>query len=163
MRVGISFAQYLKIVRSFAYRHHGEDREFIIEFLHLYREYPALWKILSTEYSDRNLKNNSYKVIIKKYKEVDQKQTRKKNSLRTNFRKELKKVKASYGSGTGSDHIYVPSLWYFNQLFFLKDQEISVEGCSTITSQNEQEGNVDVDQQNASQVSEKQTSIYFLM
>lgn len=146
----------------------NEDREFITEFLHLYHDYPALWKIKSTEYSDRNLKNNAYKALIEKYKEVDpnaDKEIVKKkiNSLRTNYRKELKKVKASYRSGTGTDDIYVPSLWYFNELQFLQDQEIPVDGCSTIISENEMESDVNVDEQNTSEVSDTKSHLFIYL
>ncbi|CAG4941337.1 unnamed protein product [Parnassius apollo] len=44
------------------------------------------------------------------------------NNLRTVFRKELKKVESSRASGSGTDNIYVPKLWYYEKLF-LKDQE----------------------------------------
>jgi len=33
-------------------------------------------------------------------------------------------------SGGGTDDVYVPSLWYFDELDFLRDQEI--QGISTI-------------------------------
>lgn len=59
------------------------------------------------------------------------------NSLRTNYRKELKKVKASYRTGTGTEDIYVPALWYYSELNFLQEQEVPVDGYSTITSENE--------------------------
>lgn len=93
----------------------NKDSEFIIEILQLYCQHTALWKVKSTEYSDRNLKNEAYKVLTEKYKEVDpsaDKETVKKkiNSLKTNYRKELKKVEASKKSGTGPDDIYVPPL-----------------------------------------------------
>jgi len=128
----------------------NEDREFIIELLQLYRQHTALWKVKSTEYSDRNLKNEAYNVLIEKYKEVDpnaDKEIVKKkiNSLRTNYRKELKKVKASYKSGSGTDDIYVPPLWYYNELNFLQDQEVPVDGSSTIILQSEDETQDDVD------------------
>ncbi|KAJ8936557.1 hypothetical protein NQ314_012299 [Rhamnusium bicolor] len=48
-----------------------EDREFVIELLQLCRQYPALWKVKNSEYSDRNKKNDAYKVLVEKYKEVD--------------------------------------------------------------------------------------------
>ena len=44
------------------------------------------------------------------------------NSLRTNFRKELKKMRYSKKSGAGTDEIYDPTLWYFNEMSFLQDQ-----------------------------------------
>ncbi|KAL4091947.1 hypothetical protein QTP88_026546 [Uroleucon formosanum] len=120
------------------------------EWTALYRQHTALWKVKSTEYSDRNLKNEAYNVLIEKYKEVDpnaDKEIVKKkiNSLRTNYQKELKKVKASYKSGSGTDDIYVPPLWYYNELNFLQDQEVPVDGSSTIILQSEDETQDDGD------------------
>ena len=39
------------------------------------------------------------------------------------FRKELKKYNASLRSGSGTEDIQKPNLWYFDMLFFLADQE----------------------------------------
>ncbi|KAF6209213.1 hypothetical protein GE061_014958 [Apolygus lucorum] len=54
------------------------------------------------------------------------------NSLRTSYRKELKKVIQSEKSGTGEDDVYVPHLWYYELLHFLKDQEIPRQTTSNI-------------------------------
>lgn len=56
------------------------------------------------------------------------------NNLRSTFRKELKKVNDSKRSGAGSDDIYVPSLWYFNNLMFLVDQETPDTSESTFNA-----------------------------
>ncbi|KAL1513794.1 hypothetical protein ABEB36_003155 [Hypothenemus hampei] len=126
-----------------------ESREFISDFLHLYHQHPTLWKIKSSEYRDRKQKSEAYRVLIEKYKQIDPKANketvkRKLNSLRTNYRKELKKVIASCRLGSGTDDIYVPSLWYFNELSFLQDQEeLPIETCSATISQNEDENNVE--------------------
>lgn len=106
----------------------SKDKEFIIDFIETYKNYPALWKIKSQKYSDRNAKSMAYAALIEKMKEVDPEATRetvvkKINSIRTAFRKELKKVTDSEKSGAGEDEIYVPHLWYFDLLSFLKDQE----------------------------------------
>lgn len=45
------------------------------------------------------------------------------NSLRTCFRKEYRKVLASEPTGTGTDDVYVPTLWYYDLLLFLVDQD----------------------------------------
>jgi hypothetical protein len=45
------------------------------------------------------------------------------NSLPTNFRKELKRIKDSEKSGTGADDVVEPALWYFEETKFLIGQE----------------------------------------
>ena len=45
-------------------------------------------------------------------------------NLRGCFRKEMRKVESSKTTGSGSDDIYEPNLWYFNLLLFTKDQEM---------------------------------------
>ena len=45
------------------------------------------------------------------------------NSLRTNFRKELKQIKDSEKGGTGADDIVEPTLCYFEEMKFLIGQE----------------------------------------
>ena len=41
-------------------------------------------------------------------------------------------MKESMKSGGGTDKVYVPSLWYFDELDFLRDQETQIQGISTI-------------------------------
>jgi len=47
------------------------SREFLTEFVHMYREYPCLWKVKSKEYSDRVKKNLAYEHLTKMLKEID--------------------------------------------------------------------------------------------
>jgi len=42
--------------------------EFPTEFIHMYREYPCLWKVKSKEYSDRIKKNLAYEHLTTKLK-----------------------------------------------------------------------------------------------
>lgn len=75
--------------------------------------------------------------MIAKLKQVDNSATKdtvkkKIDSLRGCFRKELKKVNSSKKSGSGSDDIYKPHLWYFEHLLFLIDQETPRESVSNI-------------------------------
>ncbi|XP_075056494.1 uncharacterized protein LOC142142508 [Mixophyes fleayi] len=44
-------------------------------------------------------------------------------NLRTVYKKELNKVEASKKSGAAAEDVYVPKLWYFDMLHFVKDQE----------------------------------------
>jgi hypothetical protein len=77
---------------------------------------------------DRDKKNDAYETLVKKWKQVDPTANRdlvaiEINSFRSTYRKELMKVKKSERSGSGSEEVHVPSLWYFHLLWFLGDQE----------------------------------------
>jgi hypothetical protein len=61
------------------------------------------------------------------------------NGLRTAYRRELKKITDSTKSGIGTDDIYVPSLWYFDDLDFLRHHKIQVAGKSAMVDEPEQE------------------------
>jgi hypothetical protein len=95
--------------------------------------------VKSEEYSDGIKKNLAYEHLIPKLKEIDpdankEKAVKKINSLRSCFRKELKKVSASKTSGAGADDTYTPGLWYFQELLFLTDQEVPRKGISNLES-----------------------------
>ncbi|CAH0563126.1 unnamed protein product [Brassicogethes aeneus] len=95
----------------------------------LYKSFPCLWKVKSQEYSDRNAKSQAYDILIEKMQTVHPEANRdtvvkKINSLRTTYRKELKRVLDSERSGAGEEDIYVPHLWYYELMNFIRDQEI---------------------------------------
>ena len=47
----------------------AEERQFLIEFIEENRLLPALWCVTSTEYSNRNKKNEQNAKLLNKYKE----------------------------------------------------------------------------------------------
>jgi len=96
------------------------SREFLTEFIHMYREYPCLWKAKSKGYSDRVKKNLAYEHLTTNLKEINpdankEKIVKKINSLSSYFRMELMKVNDSKTSGAGADDTYTLSLWCFLQ------------------------------------------------
>lgn len=113
------------------------NEEFWREFIHLYRSLPAMWKIKSDLYKNRILKQECYVQLTNKLKEIDPSAdintTKKKiNTLRSNYRRELKKILMSEKSGAGADDIYLPSVWYFKELEFLRDHKTQMPGISTM-------------------------------
>ena len=77
--------------------------------------------------------------MTRKLKEIDpdtnkEKVVKKIDSLRSCFTKELKKVNDLKTSGAGADDTYTPSLWYFQELLFLTDQEVPRKGISNLES-----------------------------
>ena len=80
------------------------SRDFLTEFIEIYKENPCLWQTKSKDYSNKQKKNAAYQKLIKKLDEVKINATKdnvvkKINSLRTCFRKEYRKVLASEKSG----------------------------------------------------------------
>lgn len=99
------------------------------------------------------IKKADYETLLSKYKEMFPKASKddvkkKLNSLRTNYRKELKKYLQSMKSGSSADDIYQPTLWYLNEMVFLQDQETpldsqsSMDAQSTVRSQGEEKLNI---------------------
>lgn len=112
-------------------------REFLIEFIELYRVHPCLWKTKSKDYVNKIMKNEAYKTLLEKLQTVQPGATKntviqKINSLRGGFRREFKKVEQSKRSGSGADDLYKPTLWYYNLLEFVKDQEMPRSSVSNV-------------------------------
>ncbi|XP_069601851.1 uncharacterized protein [Ranitomeya imitator] len=105
--------------------------EFIREFLEIYQSFPCLWKIKSPEYSNREKRKAGYSKLIEFYnlhapeEQATEAVVKKKiQALRTVWRKELNKVLHTSKSGASTEEVYVPKLWYFDHLNFLRDQEV---------------------------------------
>ncbi|KAF5280901.1 hypothetical protein FQR65_LT03050 [Abscondita terminalis] len=117
-------------------------REFLTEFIELYQSLPFLWRVKCKEYSDRDKKTQAYEALVSKYMEVDPSATRetvtkKINSMRSVYRKELAKVNKSIHSGMSDDEVYKPSLWYFDLLGFLNDQKTPRPSKNTMDDEEE--------------------------
>ncbi|KAK8395762.1 hypothetical protein O3P69_005693 [Scylla paramamosain] len=112
------------------------EKEFIAEFIEVYRGLPALWDVKCKDYTNRAKKGEQYDVLIEKYREKypdaeKQEVVKKVNSLRTNFRKELKRIRDADRSGAGAEDVE-PTLWYFDEMKFLVTQETPTASISTM-------------------------------
>ncbi|XP_062551398.1 mucin-6-like [Armigeres subalbatus] len=102
--------------------------EALRKFIELYESLPVLWNCKHDSYKNKAAKNAALDKLVRVYQSVKTGATRadvtkKINSLRTNFRKELKRVVSSKRSGAGADEIYQPSSWLFEALQFLRNTE----------------------------------------
>lgn len=118
------------------------SREFLVEFIDLYKSLPVVWKIKSKEYSNRDKKTQAYEILVRKWNEVEPSAdrdfvTKKINNMRSVYRRELKKINTEY-SGMGTDEVPSPSLWYFHLLDFLRDQEMPRSSMSSMDEENTQ-------------------------
>lgn len=110
-------------------------------FFQVYQSLPELWQVKSDVYKNKSKKNKAWETLLLEYKEIDPEATVEKlkaklNSIRTTYRRELKKVNDSVRSGAGEDDVYVPSIWYISCLDFLKDQEVQSTGVDSIDCEN---------------------------
>ncbi|CAG4913747.1 unnamed protein product [Colias eurytheme] len=108
------------------------ERKFLIDCIRFYRELPSLWNMKSKEYHDRKKKSIAYDMLVNKFRERYPNATkedvkRKINSLRTCYRKELRKHLHSLKTG---DDVYEPTLYYYNEMRFLEEQESTSESSS---------------------------------
>jgi hypothetical protein len=100
----------------------------LLRFIETYMELTVLWDTLLKEYSNREKKNMAYDELQVIYEDLKKYATRedvkrKINSLRTNYRKELKKIEKSKRSGSDVDDVSQPKCWLFKELSFLQKSE----------------------------------------
>ncbi|XP_022231441.2 uncharacterized protein LOC111080260 [Drosophila obscura] len=104
-----------------------ERSERWVRFLEQYSQLPQLWDFESSEYKDQRCKAAAYASLLEVYHEIDAEATvdamrRKINSMRTCYRRELRRVKESKKWALKPEDIHVPQLWYFDALNFLHDK-----------------------------------------
>ncbi|KAK7073040.1 hypothetical protein SK128_003471 [Halocaridina rubra] len=113
------------------------ERDVLLEFIQTYRDYPALWKVKSKEYTNKIARSEGIAALQDVLKELEPNCTReavikKINCLRSSFRREYRKIEDSKKFGTSPDDVYASSLWYFEEMMFVVDQDVSRDGCSNL-------------------------------
>ncbi|KAK2580359.1 hypothetical protein KPH14_010603 [Odynerus spinipes] len=123
----------------------GYTHDFLTEFIQLYRALPCLWQVRCKGYKDRLLRNRAYDVLAQKLREVNESADRdtvirKINTLRTAFRREYKKVLRSQYTVEEPQEQYKPSLWYYDLLKFVTEQNDEELGMKNEESSDENVG-----------------------
>ncbi|CAK1583554.1 unnamed protein product [Parnassius mnemosyne] len=114
----------------------------VTEFREAFRNNPCLWKIISNDYRDKNMKFQAYNNLLEIIRKVVLLTTlRKKNSLRVGYRKEHKIEPGSKRSGSAIDQVYVPKLRYYSQLEFLYNQSEGELSADNIDSSAQETAN----------------------
>lgn len=115
----------------------SEEQEPLAKFIEQYELSPELWNPTHPMYMKKAIRNSALDrllpYLVKVNSKFDKREDVKKkiNSLRTNYRKELKKIAASKRSGRSTDEMYVPSSWVFHALSFLEKFEKPVQQQTT--------------------------------
>lgn len=110
----------------------SKDRNLVYEFIQIYRSFPCLWLKSDMHYYNAVSRDAAYTVLWDKLKEFNPRATKKCvtskiNSLRSAYNKEVRKVLESKRNGS---EVYRPSLWYYDLLSFLHNQEATNESVS---------------------------------
>lgn len=87
----------------------------ITKFLESYQQYPCLWDKSLPEYKDRLKRDQAEDNLLNITGLSDKKSLRSKiRSIRGAYNNELRKVKKSMVTGSGSDEVYKPKLQWYN-------------------------------------------------
>ncbi|XP_055839995.1 uncharacterized protein LOC129907696 [Episyrphus balteatus] len=102
--------------------------QFVALLIEEYKGLPSLWDIDSSAYKNKFIKTKDYETLLHRMLPADPLLTmndlkKKLANIRTCYRRELKKIENSIKMGASGDDVYVPTLWYFKQMEFLRDQE----------------------------------------
>ncbi|KAH8301944.1 hypothetical protein KR044_001002 [Drosophila immigrans] len=105
-----------------------------MEFFRVYGRLPALWKVSDDVYKNKWAKKSAYARLLKTYQKIYPEANvdsmrRKMNGIRACFRRELRKVERSELAAKYKEDVYVPHLWYYKELIFLRHdiRDISFE------------------------------------
>ncbi|XP_046473765.2 uncharacterized protein [Neodiprion pinetum] len=114
--------------------------EQITVLIDAYKEEPCLYATNTPNYHNKNLRtmalnrvNNA--VLRLRPASTTKECSNKFHNLRNQFNIEHSKVKSSLKSGTGTDDIYKPSLWYYEKLLFLDSYVIPRRNRTSLDSQ----------------------------
>lgn len=97
------------------------NSETLLRFIELYRKNECLWNIKLDDYKKHDKRKNAVAEIALELNVSEEFVKKKIQSLRSTYIQEKKKIYESKTTGTGSDDVYSPSLYWFHELDFLQD------------------------------------------
>ncbi|XP_028179266.1 uncharacterized protein LOC114366551 isoform X2 [Ostrinia furnacalis] len=121
------------------------DQLFLKEFIEKMEVLPGLWDTSSPFYTNLRQRRKAMEELLVIYKQIKPRATiddvrKKLNSLRSNYRKEVRRIASSKLSAESEDDVYKPKSWVFYALHFLG----KIKPKSTTSQEKEQErGNED--------------------
>lgn len=141
---GADFISKWKVIVNADYSDEELSKNDVLRrFIETYESLPELWNGTHAAYTNKTRRNAALDKLIPIFSAIKpgakREDVRKKiNSLRTNFRKDLKKIVASKRSGAGAGDVYCPSSWTFEALKFLEgnEQPVPVQKLKTVSFSN---------------------------
>lgn len=96
----------------------------VLRFINLYRSHELLWNMNISLYRRNDLKIKAYESISAEMKMSVEDVKKKIKSLRTAYSAEKSKVEKSKKSGSDTDSLYIPTLFWYNEMTFLNSSLI---------------------------------------
>ncbi|XP_035918698.1 uncharacterized protein LOC118516980 [Anopheles stephensi] len=103
-----------------------KDFNLISDLIEAYKNYPCLWDKSNANFKNLHVKQTAYGELLEVVQlhapdaSIDSVKKKILN-LKKSFQVEQNKILKSARSGAGSGEVYVPKLWYYEQMLFLKD------------------------------------------
>ncbi|KAI8115983.1 hypothetical protein FF38_01498 [Lucilia cuprina] len=102
------------------------DKNSVLKLINLWQEYPCLYNPRNQLYHNKHSRNEALEKITKNLQELipDIKVNDVKvkiSYLRSQYAREIQKQKEFTRSGMGTDEVYVPSVYWYDELKFLRE------------------------------------------
>ncbi|CAH1107762.1 unnamed protein product [Psylliodes chrysocephalus] len=103
-----------------------------------YQKYPCLYQVKDKQYKNKHARMRalvSIKNALTPMKEdVEIPEIKSKfNNLKTNVLQEYRKVQKSKSSGSGTDELYEPTLWYYRAMLFVLDHTVPRKALDSLS------------------------------
>ncbi|XP_031331689.1 uncharacterized protein LOC116162167 isoform X2 [Photinus pyralis] len=106
------------------------SREQVTMLIEVYKNHPYLYVVKSPQYKNKHARNAALTDICSKLEAVKAGVTiadvkNKFAALRQNFLVEYRKHENSMKSGSGTDQVYIPTIWYYDLMLFVLEHSIA--------------------------------------
>uniref|UniRef100_A0A1Y1JZ87 MADF domain-containing protein n=1 Tax=Photinus pyralis TaxID=7054 RepID=A0A1Y1JZ87_PHOPY len=106
------------------------SREQVTMLIEVYKNHPCLYVVKSPQYKNKHARNAALTDICSKLEAVKAGVTiadvkNKFAALRQNFLVEYRKHENSMKSGSGTDQVYIPTIWYYDLMLFVLEHSIA--------------------------------------
>ncbi|KAK4882524.1 hypothetical protein RN001_005843 [Aquatica leii] len=118
------------------------NQEEVLLLIEQYQKWPCLYAVRSKEYKNKHARVKALEDVFQVVKLLKStiSQTDMKTkfaNLKTTFMQEFRKYKESFKSGAGTEDIYTPTLWYFQQMMYVAEHNEIRPAVDSIETNNE--------------------------
>ncbi|KAK5648030.1 hypothetical protein RI129_002922 [Pyrocoelia pectoralis] len=118
------------------------NREEVLLVIEQYQKWPCLYAVRSKEYKNKHARVKALEEVFQAVKlvkpSISQTEIKTKfANLKTTFMQEYRKYRESFKSVAGTEDVYTPTLWYFQQMMYVADHNQIRPAVDSIETNNE--------------------------